>query len=242
MRPDSVLQGRSSVPRFDRVERAAHWSTAVLFGILMVTGAVLYAGPFSELVGRRELMRQVHTIAGILLPVPVLVALLGRWGRGLRDDLGRLNRWTRADARWFRRRHRARVGQLELGKFNPGQKLNATFLGAAIVVMFVTGLMLRWPDPFSNDWRTGATFVHDWFALGVWLAVGGHILFALRDPTALHGMTRGTVTRSWARLERPGWFREMTDDDPVPSFGVAKPGLLGNCDAKTLGGEDSTRG
>jgi formate dehydrogenase subunit gamma len=212
---ETVLQARAPLPRFDRVERAAHWSTAVLFGVLMTTGAVLYAGPFSELVGRRELMRQVHTIAGILLPVPVLVALAGRWGRGLRTDLGRLNRWTRADARWFRRRHRARVAELDLGKFNPGQKLNATFLGAAIVVMLATGLMLRWPDPFSNDWRTGATFVHDWFALGVWLAVSGHILFALRDPTALHGMTHGTVTRSWARLERPAWFREVTKPETV---------------------------
>ena len=208
---ETILRSRGPLLRFDRVERAAHWSTAVLFGVLMATGAILYAGPFSELFGRRELFRQVHTIAGILLPVPILVALAGRWGRGLRADLGRLNRWTRADARWFRRRDRARVGRLDLGKFNPGQKLNATYLGAAIVVMFTTGLMLRWPDPFSNDWRTGATFVHDWFAFGVWLAVSGHILFALRDPTALHGMTHGTVTRSWARLERPAWFRERTE-------------------------------
>ncbi len=28
-------------------------------------------------------------------------------------------------------------------KFNPGQKLNATFTGAAIVVMLVTGVMLK---------------------------------------------------------------------------------------------------
>ena len=118
---------------------------------------------------------------------------------------------------------------------------NATFLGAAIVVMLVTGLMMRWPDPLSNDWRTGATFVHDWFALGVWLAVGGHILFALRDPTALHGMTRGTVTRSWARLERPGWFREMTEDQP-DGFGVTTPGLLSDRDAKTMEGSGESPG
>lgn len=210
-RPDTVLESRGPIPRFDRIERYAHWSTATLFFVLMATGAVLYAGPFSELFGRRELFRQIHLYAGVLLPVPVVVAIIGRWGSGLRADLGRLNRWSHEDARWFRRKHRARPGQLELGKFNPGQKLNATFLGAAIVVMFATGLMLRWPNPFSNDWRTGATFVHDWFAFGVWLAVSGHIFFALRDPTALHGMARGTVTRSWARTERPAWFREMTE-------------------------------
>lgn len=206
----------TTIPRFDRVERAAHWTTAVLFGVLMLTGAVLYAGPFSALFGRRELFRQVHTYAGLLLPVPVLVGLAGRWGAQLRRDLGRLNRWSRDDARWFRRRNRARPGRLDLGKFNPGQKLNATFFGAAMVVMLATGAIMRWFEPFPNDWRTGATFVHDWFALGIWLAVLGHVYFAIRDPIALRGMTRGDVTPYWARTERPAWYREVVDGATRP--------------------------
>jgi hypothetical protein len=55
-------------------------------------------------------------------------------------------------------------------------------------------------------------------------------------------MTHGTVTRSWARLERPAWFREVTEGKPVEGFGVAKRELLGNRDAKTMGGGDSTPG
>jgi formate dehydrogenase subunit gamma len=199
----------ASISRFDRVERVAHWTTAVLFAVLMVTGAVLYAGPFSAMFGRRELFRQVHTYTGLLLPVPVLLAVAGRWGARLRRDLGALNRWSRDDARWFRRRNRARSGQLDLGKFNPGQKLNAAFLGAAIVVMLASGAIMRWFEPFPDDWRTGATFVHDWFALGVWIAVLGHVYFAIRDPIALRGMTRGDVTPYWARTERPAWYREV---------------------------------
>ena len=42
-------------------------------------------------------------------------------------------------------------------KFNPGQKLNAIFIGAAIVVMLATGAMLKWFRFFPVDWRTGAT-------------------------------------------------------------------------------------
>ncbi len=174
------------IPRFDRVERTAHWTTAALFGVLMLTGAVLYAGPFSAMFGRRELFRR---------------------------DAGRINRWTRDDARWFRRRNRVRPGRVEVGKFNAGQKLNATFLAGAVVVMLATGLMLRWPNPFSNDLRTGATFVHDWFAFGIWIAVLGHIYFAIRDPVALGGMTRGSVTPYWARTERPAWYSEMTGEE-----------------------------
>ena len=38
--PESVLHARGPLRRFDGVERAAHWSTAALFGVLMATGAV----------------------------------------------------------------------------------------------------------------------------------------------------------------------------------------------------------
>jgi formate dehydrogenase subunit gamma len=161
--------------------------------------------------GRRELFRQVHVYAGILLPVPILLGAVGRWGAQLRRDAGRINRWTRDDARWFRRRNRVRPGRVEVGKFNAGQKLNATFFAGAVVVMLATGLMLRWPNPFSNDLRTGATFVHDWFAFGIWIAVLGHIFFALRDSDALESMWQGDVSAKWARTKAPLWYREMRE-------------------------------
>ena len=42
------------------VERTLHWVNATLFGILMLTGAALYAGPVSTLVGNREVVRTIH--------------------------------------------------------------------------------------------------------------------------------------------------------------------------------------
>jgi formate dehydrogenase subunit gamma len=192
--------------RFDRVERTLHWVNATLFGVLMLTGAALYAGPVSALVGNRELVRTLHVYSGLLLPVPLLIAVLGRKGAQLRTDLGRLNRWSRDDARWFRRRRRAGV---ELGKFNPGQKLNAAFIAGAAVVMLATGSIMKWFQLFPLDWRTGATFAHDWFALGIWVAVLGHIFFALRDGDALDSMIKGSVPASWARTKAPLWYEEL---------------------------------
>src|SRR5205823_3325794 len=127
-----------------------------LFGALMLTGAALYAGPISTLIGHRDVVREVHVYSGLVLPLPLLAALAGRWGAALRADLVRLNRWSQGEGRWFRRRRRARVA---LGKFNPGQKLNAAFIGAAIVVMLGTGSIMHWFASFPIDWRTGATFV-----------------------------------------------------------------------------------
>jgi formate dehydrogenase subunit gamma len=193
--------------RFDTVERAVHWVTAGLFGVLMLTGAALYAGPISTLVGRRELLRTVHVASGLALPIPILVGMLGRWGSRLRGDLSRLSRWISDDRKWLRRRTR---GDAQLGKFNPGQKLNAVFLGAAGVMMLVSGFMLKWFSLFGLELRTGATFVHDWFALGIWVAVIGHVLFAFHDPVALRGMVHGTVPARWARKLRPRWYEEAT--------------------------------
>jgi formate dehydrogenase subunit gamma len=193
--------------RFDRTERIVHWMTASLFVTLMLTGAALYAGPVSTLVGRRDLVRTIHVVAGLALPVPLLVGYAGRWGGALRRDLRRLDRWIRDDGVWLRRRTR---DQARLGKFNPGQKLNATFLGAAILLMLGTGAIMKWFDAFPLSWRTGATFVHDWVALGVWLAVSGHVLFAFRDPDALGSMLRGRISARWARTRRPRWYEEET--------------------------------
>ena len=98
---------------------------------------------------------------------------------------------------------------MQLGKFNPGQKLNATFIGASILVMLMTGSILKWYGPFSDSWRQGATFVHDWFAIGLLFAIIGHITLAFRDPDALNGMTHGTVPTGWAKRHRPRWYAEM---------------------------------
>ena len=199
---------RAELGRFDRVERAVHWTNATLFLVVLVTGFTLFGFPGLEWIGRRGLVKNIHVWLGYFLPVPVLVGLaLGPFARQLRDDLHRLGRWTRDDHRWWSRRARPGVA---LGKFNPGQKLNTAFIGATLIVMPATGLMLRFPDPFSNTLRRGATAMHDWFAFGLLVAIVGHILFALADRQALRGMVRGVVSASLARRERPRWYAEMT--------------------------------
>jgi formate dehydrogenase subunit gamma len=198
----------AEIPRFDRVERFVHWTIATLVGVLIATGACLYLGQIEALVGRRELVRNIHVAAGLSLPVPILLGLVTRAGRGLRRDLGRLNRWSRDDVRWWRRESR---GTAQLGKFHPGQKLNATFLGGALVVMLMSGSIMRFFSPFPDSWRTGATSVHDWFALGIGLSVIGHVMLATRDPIAMRAMRAGPVPETWARTHRPRWYAEMVD-------------------------------
>lgn len=191
------------ITRFSRASRAAHWLNAIGFFVLVSTGAVMWGAPGTQWVGYRQVVRNVHFIAGLLVLVPLVVGWLA--SRDVRDDVRRLARWSLDDRRWWFRSQRRRV---RLGKFNPGQKANAAFTFAALLTLLGTGFMLKWPDPFGDDLRAGATAVHDWTSYALGLVVIGHIFMALRDRESLRGMAQGTVSDSWARTERPRWHAE----------------------------------
>ena len=211
------LEGRrtAGIPmilRFDSIERIVHWTSALLFTVLILTAAPLYFVQVERIVGRRALIAEIHTWTGILLPLPLLVALSGSWGSGLRADIRRFNYWTMGELRWLRTF--GANSSLKLGKFNPGQKINAIFVGSSMVVMFCTGFVLKWFNFFPLSWRTGATFVHDLFAGAIVVVVTGHVAFALAHREALKSMITGRISESWASKHAPRWLAEETDDQP----------------------------
>lgn len=175
--------------RFSPAERTAHWVTALMFGVVIATAMALYVPAISTIVGRRETVKFIHVWAGLALPLPALLGVVGRWGFALRADVRRLNRWQSWDWRWLRTLGRDPLA--DRGKFNAGQKLNSAFLTGGVLVMMGTGSVMRWFQPFSLSWRQGATFVHDWLALGLGIALAGHVYFAFRQPQNLDAMWRG---------------------------------------------------
>jgi formate dehydrogenase subunit gamma len=93
------------------------------------------------------------------------------------------------------------------GKFNAGQKLYAAVVAASILVFLGTGLVMYFGQDLHipDRYRTGASFVHDYLAFAVFLAICGHLWMASRDPVARAGMRTGYVPRWWARTEHPHW-------------------------------------
>lgn len=213
--------------RFDRVERLVHWATATLLAASVTTAAVLYLPVLSTAVGRRVLVRDVHVVAGLALPLPFLAGLRGRRGAGLRRDVAELNRWPATDRIWFRSLGRRARG--DIGKFNAGQKAFAALVAGAVPAMLLTGVVMRWFGPFPLSWRTGATFVHDWMALALGAAAVGHVVKALADRVALAGMLTGRVPVGWALRHHPRW----------DAVGPATPGSATVGDAR--GGETDER-
>lgn len=203
--------GPRRILRFDGVERAAHWATALGFGILMATALPLYFVQVEALVGRRALIAEIHTWTGVALPIPLIIALAGPWGTRLRRDVRRCNLWAKEELSWVRSLGTRRLSNPD--KFNPGQKLNVLFVAGAIVVMLGTGSILKWYRFFPLSWRTGATFVHDVLALAIFVVVFGHVVFALAHRDALRSMVKGWVTESWARAHASAWLSEVQQED-----------------------------
>ena len=145
--------------RFDAAVRFIHWSAAVLFAVTASTAAGLYLPGVAAAVGRRNLLRDIHVVAGLLLLGPLAATIVGPG----RHEARALSRWQAGDGRWLRTRGRLAAP----GKFNAGQKLFAALVAGAIPAMALTGSVMRWFEPFPLAWRTGSTFVHDWLALGL---------------------------------------------------------------------------
>lgn len=205
---DSTSEGDGErIHRFSLAERIVHRTTAVLMIVCILTAVVLYNGSLSIAIGHRHLVELVHVYCGFALPVPMLMGVVSV---AYRADLHRLRRFSDADRRWLRSRTR-RDGAIRVGKFNAGQKLNGALTSSSILVLLATGIIMYFVTLAPLSWRTGATFVHDWFSIAVGLLVIGHITFAVKDPGAREGMRTGWVPRRWARREHSAWLHEVTD-------------------------------
>jgi formate dehydrogenase subunit gamma len=220
--PGGGSPGPDPIRRFTAAERWVHRCLAAVMGVLIITAALLYVGPLSALVGRRDLVSSLHYWSGLLLPLPLLVGYFA--SAALRDDVARLNRFLPGDWAWLRARALGRrAGEVPAGKFNAGQKLNSAFVLGAVIVMFLTGLGLHFFDVFPDSIRTGITFVHDVLAAAVVVVAGGHLWMAMRDPAARAGLRTGLVPRRWAEREHALWAAETAHRQEGSGAGADSP-------------------
>jgi formate dehydrogenase subunit gamma len=210
----------STIARFSFTERGLHWTHALFFLILLVTGLVMLVPGLSLAVGHHFLILRIHLItAAFYAGGPLLWFLFGN-RRALRADLGELDRWYADDFRWLRPR-RPGAPVPPQGRFNAGQKINAIFVGASTIGFVVTGFIMWQNALFPRSLVDNAVHLHDTFtylALALWL---GHVyLAALNRSTrpGLRGMIDGTVDRAWAEHHHPRWVAtvEHEHDEEAP--------------------------
>jgi hypothetical protein len=76
------MAAERTVRRFSRTERASHWVHASAFFVLLGSGLVLYLPRLSELVARRQLVKDVHLYTGLAWAILIARLLLLGLGTG----------------------------------------------------------------------------------------------------------------------------------------------------------------
>jgi formate dehydrogenase subunit gamma len=203
------------IPRFSRTERALHWVHASAFFVLTGSGLVLYLPRLSELVARRQLVKEVHLYTALAWAILIALLLMLGLRTGLRETIQDVERVDRDDVRWLLRRGG------RAGRFNAGQKLN-TIVTAAFAVLFAISGFLLWYGERNTRFRLENTILlHDGLMYVALVLLTGHLYLSLIHPAtrhALHGMTRGSVDAEWARRHHPRWAA-LADDPHVRSEG-----------------------
>src|SRR6266436_5597145 len=73
--------------------------------------------------------------------------------------------------------------------------------------------VLWWPTYFSQLLRSASILLHDLAFIAFFVAIVGHIyLGTAAEPGTFRAITRGTVSKAWARLHHPRWYRDVTGD------------------------------
>lgn len=193
--------------------RVIHWTMTGFFFLCVVTGMPIWSPVFgwmAHAVGGLAVCRWLHPWAGVAYFLGSLVLFL-HWRREMRfepSDRG----WLGPKLMRFLR-HEGR--ELDVGKYNGGQKLLFWALSLGAVAMLATGVVMWFPLTFPRVAHLASILLHDLVFVLFAVAIVFHLyLGTVAMPGALKGMTRGTVSRSWARLHHPRWYREVTGDSP----------------------------
>jgi formate dehydrogenase subunit gamma len=209
---ENVVVG-DEIVRFRVSTRVIHWTVAFFFFACLLTGMPIWSpifGWMAGMFGGLHVCRWLHPWAGFVFSASMLVMFVHWWRemlieRSERDWLGpRLFTYMRYQD------HDENVG-----KFNGGQKLLFWAVSLGTVGLLVSGFVMWLPERFLVAVRESAILLHDVTFILFAVAIVFHIyLGTAAEPGTFRAMTRGTVTKPWARLHHPRWYREVTREEP----------------------------
>jgi formate dehydrogenase subunit gamma len=190
------------IRRFGVTERLLHWVHATGFLAMLATGLILYLPSLSEIVARRNLVKNVHLFSAVGWAAAILVVVALGDRRRLAADWREVEAIDADDRRWLRGR---RAPQ---GRFNAGQKVNVILTAGLAVVFVVSGFFLWLGERDHRFLFDGTGTVHDAAMLVSVVVLVGHLYLAVIHPRtrhALRGMTLGDVREDWAREHHAKW-------------------------------------
>lgn len=209
--------------RFTPWQRIVHWTTAIAFMILAISGIFMLFGryvilplfgytvfSFVTIIGKN-----LHNFVGPLFVVcTVLMIITFIRGNGFRR-----HDWT-----WMRRIGDFLKGRhVSSGRYNAGEKvwfwLGVTLAG---LVLSVTGLVLDFPNfGQGREAMQLANVIHAAAAIGFMALSLGHIYIGtIGIEGSYAAMRHGTVDETWAKEHFDIWYREVVTERGRPAPGM----------------------
>jgi len=200
------------IERFNAVERASHWTMAISFIFLGLTGIVMFFGKhivlpwlgYSGFSWLTIVSKNIHNFVGPLFIFALLVSFL----LFVKDNLLRSYDWV-----WIR--HFGNMYQkveVPSGRFNGMEKVwfwgGLVLLGATLAT---TGLILDFPN--WNQTREAMQVSNIIHVIAAMLFIAGGLAHAYMGTLAVEGaytaMRRGYVDEAWARQHHALWYEEV---------------------------------
>jgi len=199
--------------RFSAFEMTVHWSAAISFCILGLSGLIMLFGKhvllpvigYTLFAWLTQLGKNLHNFIAPLFIVSAAVMVV-MW---LRDNLLRAYDW-----RWFGRAWAffARNEHIPSGRFNAGEK--AWFWGGVLllsVVMSWSGLVLLFPN--FDQTRAIMQDAWIWHACAAMLYIAlalGHIYMGTIGVEGAYGnMRHGYTDETWAKEHHLYWYEDV---------------------------------
>ena len=205
-----------AIERFTPFERAAHWTNAIAFVVLAVSGIVMAFGKFfllpvlgSTLFGWMSYaLKTVHNFVGPLFAVSLVIVLV----TFVRDNIV-----SKADITWLKKGGGMMGGadhEVPSHRFNAGEK-GVYWLGAFIPGLLVvfSGLWLDQIVPglpvLRGDMQV-AHMIHAAAACIMMAVIIGHIYMGTVGVRgAYRAMRTGWVSESWAKEHHDLWYQDI---------------------------------
>ena len=200
------------IERFNAIERTAHWTTAISFVFLGLTGIIMFFGKhivlpwlgYTGFAWLTQISKNIHNFVGPLFMFAIVVTFL----LYVKDNM-----WCAEDFKWL-----SNIGGVFKGKEYPSGRFNALekgwFWGGLVLlglVMTVTGLILDFPNwNQARDVMQDANMIHVIGAALFIAASFGHIYIGtIGMEGAYRAMRDGYVDEAWAHEHHALWYEEV---------------------------------
>jgi len=216
------------IPRFSRADQIVHWSVAISFCTLGLSGLIIFFGKHVPLpvIGYTlfgwltQFSKNVHNFIAPLFIVSVAVMVI-IWAR---DNVFRS--W---DFTWLRRvwAFFLKNEHPPSGRFNGGEKV--WFWGGVLflsIVMAWSGLVLLFPNFDQTRHTMQEAWI--WHATAAMLYIAaalGHIYMGTIGVEYTYGnMRHGYCDETWAKEHHDIWYRQVKSGQREPAGGAVPAG------------------